>query len=171
MIIEAILFLHEDPVKAEKMGEVMALSREEVEELLREMQRDFLNGGRGLQIYETAGGYCLGTLPELAPYLEKLFGEELSPNLTSASLETLAIIAYKQPVTRLEIESIRGVKCDHVLENLLKRKLIRVSGRREGLGRPLIYCTTIDFLKYFGLKDLEELPAPGDNEPGNPHAG
>lgn len=161
MVIEAILFLHEEPVKAEKIGELIALSCEEVEELLREMKRDFFEGGRGLQVYETAGGYHLGTLPEFAPYLEKIFGENISHHLTSASLETLAIIAYKQPVTRLEIESIRGVKCDHLLEKLLKRKLIRISGRREGLGRPLIYSTTVDFLKYFGLKDLKELPPLG----------
>jgi segregation and condensation protein B len=94
----------------------------------------------------------------LATHLEKAFSEDVSSNLSAAALEALAIIAYKQPVTRIEIESIRGVRCEHVIENLIKRKLIRVSGRKEGPGRPLLYCTAPDFLKYFGLKELGDLP-------------
>ena len=100
----------------------------------------------------------MGTAPELAPYLEQAVSEEESGRLSTAALETLAIIAYKQPLTRLEIESVRGVRCEHILDNLLKRKLIRVSGRKEGPGRPLVYATTQDFLRFFGLKDLSELP-------------
>jgi segregation and condensation protein B len=157
-VIEALLFLKEDPVRADKIAAFLALQTDEVKTLLRELRRDLAAAGRGIQIYEVAGGYQMGTLPELAPVLEKIFGEEAAGNLSSAAMETLAIIAYKQPVTRVEIESVRGVKCDHVLENLLKRRLIRISGRKEAPGRPLIYGTSTDFLRYFGLKDLRDLP-------------
>jgi segregation and condensation protein B len=156
--IEAFLFLKEDPIKAEKIAAVLSLSPEEVKTLIQELRQELAVSKRGIQIYEVAGGYQMGTLPELAPVLERAFGEETVGNLTLAAMETLAIIAYKQPVTRIEIESVRGVKCDHVLENLLKRRLIRIGGRKEAPGRPLLYGTTIDFLKYFGLKDLRELP-------------
>ncbi|MGM0688889.1 MAG: SMC-Scp complex subunit ScpB [Bacillota bacterium] len=156
--IEALLFLSEEPVRVDKIETVLSTSPEEVIDLIRELQRDFARDSRGLQIFEVAGGFQMGTLPELAPYLEKAFSEDISSNLSTAALEALAIIAYKQPVTRVEIESIRGVRSEHVLENLLKRKLIRVSGRKEGPGRPLLYNTTPDFLKYFGLMDLEDLP-------------
>jgi len=156
--IEALLFLSEEPEKVDKIAAVLSTAPEEVTDLIRELQRDFAQASRGLQIFEVAGGFQMGTLPELAPYLEKAFSEDISSNLSTAALEALAIIAYKQPVTRIEIESIRGVRSEHVLENLLKRKLIRVSGRKEGPGRPLLYNTTPDFLKYFGLMDLEDLP-------------
>jgi segregation and condensation protein B len=156
--IEALLFLSEEPVKIEKVATVLTSPPDEALLLMRELQKDLNSSGRGLQIFEIAGGYQMGTLPELAPYLEKAFSEDVSSNLSQAALEALAIIAYKQPVTRIEIESIRGVRSEHVLENLLKRKLIRISGRKEGPGRPLLYSTTPDFLKYFGLMDLNDLP-------------
>lgn len=157
-IIEALLFVKEDPIKAERIAAVLDIPAEEVKSLIRELQQDLAGSCRGIQVYEAAGGYQIGTLPELAPFLEKMFGEEATGGLSPAAMETLAIVAYKQPVTRIEIESVRGVKCDHVLDNLLKRKLIRINGRKEAPGRPLIYATTIDFLKYFGLKDLHALP-------------
>ncbi len=156
--IEALLFLSEEPVKPDRLAIVLSTTPEEASKLARELKNDFSEAQRGLQIFEMAGGFQMGTRPELAPDLEKAFSEDVSSYLTTAALEALAIIAYKQPVTRIEIESIRGVRSDHVLENLLKRKLIRVSGRKEGPGRPLLYSTTPDFLKYFGLMDLEELP-------------
>lgn len=158
-VIEALLFLSEEPVKADKLAAVLAISSSEIDSLVAELRKDFMESNRGLQIYETAGGYQMGTLPELATYLEKAFSEDVSSNLSTAALEALAIIAYKQPVTRIEIESIRGVRSEHVLDNLLKRRLIKISGRKEGPGRPLLYSTTPDFLKYFGLKGLDELPA------------
>jgi segregation and condensation protein B len=157
-IIEAILFLSEEPVKAGKIAAVLAVSSEETNNLLIELVEDFKKAARGIQVIETAAGFQMGTLPELAPHLERAFSEDVSSNLSTAALEALAIIAYKQPVTRIEIESIRGVRSEHVLENLVKRKLIKISGRKEGPGRPLLYSTTPDFLKYFGLKDLSELP-------------
>lgn len=156
--IEAILFLNEEPMQASRLAGALELSAEEVKKAVLELQVEFKSASRGLQIFETAEGYQMGTHPELAPVLERAFSEDISSNLTTAALEVLAIIAYKQPVTRIEIESIRGVRSEQVLINLVKRKLIKVAGRKEGPGRPLLYCTTADFLKYFGLKDLDELP-------------
>lgn len=157
-IIEAILFLSEEPVMVKKIAGGIGRTVEEALELIRELQQDLAEQQRGLRLFEIAGGYQMGTAPELAPYLEQAVGDEESGHLSSAALETLAIIAYRQPLTRPEIEAIRGVRCEHILQNLLKRKLIRVSGRKEGPGRPLIYATTPDFLRYFGLNDLHELP-------------
>lgn len=165
--VEALLFLSEESVKIDKLAIVLSISRDEAEALVGELKNDLVSARRGLQIFELAGGYQMGTLPELAPYIEKAFSEDVSSNLSTAALEALAIIAYKQPVTRIEIESIRGVRSEHVLENLLKRKLIKISGRKEGPGRPLLYNTTPDFLKYFGLKELSDLPSlePGGESP------
>ncbi|MDI9457154.1 MAG: SMC-Scp complex subunit ScpB [Bacillota bacterium] len=157
-VIEAILFLTEEPVRADKIASGLGISSKEAQNLLCELQQELIEQQRGLRIFEVAGGYQMGTAPELAPYLEQAVSEEESGRLSTAALETLAIIAYKQPLTRLEIESVRGVRCEHILDNLLKRKLIRVSGRKEGPGRPLVYATTQDFLRFFGLKDLNELP-------------
>lgn len=157
-LIEALLFLSEEPVKADRIATMLSISPNDAAKLTGELRQDLNDAGRGLQVIETAGGFQLGTRPELAPYLEKAFSEDVSSNLTAAALEALAIIAYKQPVTRIEIESIRGVRCEHVLDNLIKRKLIKITGRKEGPGRPLLYSTTPDFLKYFGLMDLKELP-------------
>lgn len=156
--IEAILFLSEEPVSASRIAGVLSINDEEVEKLVLELKDDLAKTDRGLQVFEAAGGYQMGTIPELAPVLERVFSEDVSSNLSNAALEALAIIAYKQPVTRIEIESIRGVRCEHILENLLKRKLVKISGRRDGPGRPLLYSTTPDFLKYFGLMDLGDLP-------------
>ncbi len=157
-IIEALLFLSEEPVSDDKISLVLSVPSDEAVMLVRELQNKLKADERGLQVYEIAGGYQMGTLPELATHLEKAFSEDVSSNLSAAALEALAIIAYKQAVTRIEIESIRGVRSEHVIENLIKRKLIRVSGRKEGPGRPLLYCTAPDFLKYFGLKELGDLP-------------
>jgi segregation and condensation protein B len=157
-IVEALLFLSEEPIKVDKISAVLSLTPGETEALVLELKEDMDRNARGLQVFEVAGGFQLGTKPELAPYIERAFSEDVSSNLSNAALEALAIIAYKQPVTRIEIESIRGVRCEHVLDNLIKRKLIRISGRKEGPGRPLLYSTTPDFLKYFGLKSLEDLP-------------
>jgi len=157
-VVEAVLFLTEEPLKADRIATVLATSLAEAENLMQELKDDLTDANRGIQIVETATGFQMGTVPELAPYLERAFSEDVSSNLSTAALEALAIIAYKQPVTRIEIESIRGVRSEHVLENLLKRKLIKISGRKEGPGRPLLYGTTADFLKYFGLKELTDLP-------------
>ncbi len=163
-LIEAVLFLHEEPVKIQQFSRIIPLSADQIASLIGELKTELERSERGLRVYEVAGGYQMGTLPDLAPYLEKMFADDLTGKLSSAALETLAIISYKQPIIRVEIESIRGVKCDHVLDNLLRRKLIRISGRKPGPGRPFIYSTTPEFLKYFGLSDLSELPPLPEND-------
>lgn len=157
-IIEAILFLDEEPVRVDQICNALSLTRKQATALLQELQQDLAQAERGLRLFAVAGGYRLGTDPALSPYLEKYFSVEENENLSNAALETLAIIAYKQPVTRLEIESLRGVKCEHVLDRLLKRKLIRITGRGTTAGRPMLYGTTADFLHYFGLTSMADLP-------------
>lgn len=157
-VIEAALFLSSEPLSLAKMKKICEATEKEINNALKELKAELEEEKRGLVLLETPEGYQLGTKPEVAGYLEKLFDEDSSAvPLSQAALETLAIIACKQPVTRMEIENIRGVKAEGVIDNLLKRGLIQVSGRKEGLGRPFLYSTTDIFLQYFGLKDLTEI--------------
>lgn len=157
-LLEAALFLSHEPLSIEQLSQVCQVSVPEMKNALKKLKYALEREERGLILLERHEGYQLGTKPEAAVYLEKLFSEDWAEApLSQAALETLSIIAFKQPVTKIEIETIRGVKVDGVLENLLKRRLIKVSGRKEGLGRPLLYVTTPEFLQYFGLKDLAEL--------------
>jgi segregation and condensation protein B len=156
-ILEALLFVAEEPVSLDKLKEILdAYSRREIAAFLEELRASY--EGRGLQLVEVAGGYRLATRPELAPWIRKL--QTAKPaRLSRAALETLAIIAYRQPITRPEIEAIRGVTVDGVLKTLTERDLIRILGRKPEPGRPLLYGTSRAFLEYFGFKDLSELPA------------
>ena len=158
-ILEAVLFLSNEPLTVKKLQEICDAGAQEIISSLEMMRHSLESKERGLVLLDTATGFRLGTKPELAAFLEKLWEEEqhISPFLSQAALEALAIIAVKQPVTRIEIEKIRGVSAEKVLENLLKRGLIKISGRREGLGRPHLYVTTELFLEYFGLKDPREV--------------
>lgn len=157
-LIEAALFLSQEALPLKKLVKICAVNLKEVKESLKKIKIDLEKGERGLTLLETPQGYRLGTKPETAAYLEKFWEEENeAPPLSEAALETLAIVALKQPVTRMEIEKIRGVSTGGVLENLLKRNLIAVTGRKESLGRPLLYGATEEFIRYFGLKDLKEL--------------
>ncbi|HHU30678.1 MAG: SMC-Scp complex subunit ScpB [Bacillota bacterium] len=157
-LLEALLFVAEEPMPPARLAEITGAETREVRRVLKELQKDYEKADRGLQLVEIARGFQLSTKPAAAPVVEKLFSGEKSYSLSNAALETLAIIAYRQPVTRIEIESIRGVKTDKVLETLRKRRFIRIVGRKDVPGRPLLYGTTREFLKYFGLKDLSELP-------------
>ncbi|MCG0239038.1 MAG: SMC-Scp complex subunit ScpB [Firmicutes bacterium] len=156
-VVEALLLASPEPLTAARIAEVLGVEEREARILIDDLRRDYQAPGRGLAIREVAGGYQLVTRPELADYVERLLapkGRGLSP----AALETLAIIAYRQPITRAEIEAVRGVSVERILDNLLERRLIREVGRRDGPGRPILYGTTQEFLTYFGLKDLSELP-------------
>jgi segregation and condensation protein B len=163
-LVEALLFLAEEPLPPDKIGEIIGVETKEVREALALLQQEYASEERGLQVMEIAKGYQLGTKPELAPIVEKLFKGEKSYTLSQAALETLAIIAYRQPVTRVDMEAVRGVKVDGVVDTLLKRRFIRTVGRKDAPGRPILYSTTREFLKYFGLKDLSELPHPSIKE-------
>lgn len=157
-IIEAALFLSHEPLSLEKLRQICGASLKTVKDSLQEIKTDLSRNERGLVLLETSKGFQLGTKPETAACIEKMFTEDqINTPLSQAALETLAIVASKQPVTRIEIENIRGVNAEGVIENLLKRGLIRIAGRKEGLGRPLLYGVTDEFLQYFGIKDLAEL--------------
>lgn len=161
-LVEAILFVAEEPLPAEKIAEIAGTEVKAVRRAIRELQEIYGAPEHGLQVLEIAKGFQMGTKPELAPTLEKMFKGENRFSLSQAALETLAIVAYRQPITRVEIEAIRGVKVDGVLETLAKRRFIRTMGRKDVPGRPILYGTTKEFLKYFGLKDLSELPDPAE---------
>lgn len=158
-IIEGLLFAAGDEgLEVKQLSDVLGLDARFVREMIDEMKDDFKRQGRGLQIVEIAGAYQLATIPDLAPYLERLAASPARSALSQASLETLAIIAYKQPITRVEIEEIRGVKSDRALQTLIAKDLIEEVGRAEAVGRPILYGTTKAFLDYFALNGLSDLP-------------
>ena len=155
--LEALLFVNGDPLSLKRIAEILEVDQENVKLLLAQLIQDMNQQERGLTIIEVAGGYQLCTKPHLAGFLEKLV--QIKENtLSIPALVTLSIIAFKQPITKQEIEAIRGVRVDKVLANLLERNLIKELGRKEAIGRPIIYGTTEVFLKCFGLKSLEDLP-------------
>lgn len=156
-VLEALLFVSSDPVPLDVLAEVSGLSPDEAKQLLARLADEYTEQGRGWRLEEVAGGYRLSTRPEHSTYIERLLRSP-QHGLSNAALETLAIIAYQQPATRLEIEHIRGVKADRSLATLLGKGLIKEVGRKEGLGRPILYGTTEIFLRHFGLRDLEDLP-------------
>lgn len=158
-IIEALLFVANEPLTIKTIAEITERSEDEVEVFLKAIKADCEREMKGFCLIEVAEGYSFVTRSEYAPYIEKLVKPRLNA-LTQAALETLAIIAYRQPVTKSEIDQIRGVNSDSAINTLLDRTLIEETGRKEGPGRPILYGTTQDFLKYFGLKDLKQLPLP-----------
>lgn len=157
-LLEALLYLSENPLGWEQLrGVFLDLEKQEFERLMKELQDNYNQQGSGLNILEVAGGYLMGTRPDLDFWISK-YQKARPQKLSRAALETLSIIAYKQPITRAEIEALRGVGVDSITKSLLKRRLIRVLGRKSEPGRPLLYGTTKEFLQYFGLRDLSELP-------------
>ena len=163
-IVEAILFTRGEPVFIQDIAGVLEKDEAVVREVIKDLKRSLDEDEEsGLQLVEIAGGYQLTTKPHLSPYLEKLFNDKQKKNkLSKAALETLAITAYKGPVTRVEIEEIRGVKSGGVISSLLKKDLIRTAGRKEAPGKPVLFGITNKFLKYFGINSIDELPKPGE---------
>lgn len=160
-IIEAVLFASEAPLTAGEIARASGdLSPKDVEEAINELRLEYESRERSFQIYPLGDGYQILTRPEYAPYLERLDSVTRTSRLSRAALETMAIIAYRQPVSRVEVEELRGVNVAGVLRSLQERGLIDVVGRAEGLGRPLLYGTTRKFLDHFGLQSLEDLPRP-----------
>jgi segregation and condensation protein B len=176
-IVEALVLGAPEPVTAQKIADVVpGLEVEDARALVAELGREYEEQGRAFEIWEVAGGYQLRTRAEYASYL-RLLHRERPLRLSRAALETLAVVAYRQPVTRAEIEAVRGVEVDAVLKSLLDRQLLRIAGHREVPGRPMLYATTRRFLEVFGLgrlddlptlREMEELLAPGADEPGPP---
>jgi segregation and condensation protein B len=160
--VEALLYVSDTPLSLRKIkeafGEDSGVEPEEIQNALTSLQEDFNTDGRGVRIAELAGGFQIITRPEFAAYIKRL-QKIKPPRLSAPALETLAIIAYRQPLIRAEIEAIRGVNADGVLKTLLERRLIRIAGRQDVPGKPIMYATTAEFLQYFGLKDLSSLPS------------
>jgi segregation and condensation protein B len=156
--MEALLFASEKPLTIEQARKVLDLEASKIREIFEELQSEYEKSNRGIRIIEVAGGFQMTTAVGFAPFLKKLYKERRVERLSKPGLETLAIIAYKQPVTKLEIESLRNVNVDGVMKSLLDKYLIRIAGRKKAAGRPYVFGTTRQFLEYFGLKSLEELP-------------
>ena len=157
-ILEAFLLVSSSPVEVSQVKEMLGIKDESlIENAVRELKAKYESENSGLRIIEVAGGYRLSTIPELSSYLKKWFKGQ-RPRLSRASIETLSIVAYRQPVTRSEVEAIRGVNVEGALATLLERGLIRIAGRRDTVGRPILYGTTRLFLEHFGLNTLKELP-------------
>ena len=158
-VIEALLFASEKPLTIEQVKKVLGnLESNEIRKILDELKSEYAEDNRGICITEVAGGFQMITSPNFATFLKKLYKERHLERLSKPALETLAIIAYKQPLTKLEIESLRNVNVDGVMKNLLDKTLIRICGRKKAPGRPFVFGTTRQFLEYFGLKSLDELP-------------
>ena len=171
-VIEALIFSSDDVLSANEIikaiqgldGDDIKISPEEIEECVNQLNKNYEEYNLSFSIIRVANGYAFATKPEYSKYIGYLSSEKSKRRLSPAALETLAIIAYKQPITKPELESIRGVNCDYIIATLLDKQLITIKGRAEGIGRPLLYITTEDFLKYFGLNKISDLPKPREIE-------
>ena len=157
--LEAILFLADEPLSVTVLAQAVETGRRDVEAVLRELAEGYAERRSGISLMEVAGGWRLMTHPEAAPYVEQFILSSRHARLTKASLETLAIVAYKQPVTRHQVSSIRGVDSEGVLRALMERGLLEEVGRDEGPGRPVLYGTSSVFLERLGLRSLSDLPS------------
>ncbi len=167
--IEAVLLTNDRPVTEQRLAEMLGLHGKgkdsgaaQVREAIEALNSHYQSHGRAFRAERLAGGYQLLTVSAFAPLLARVRGLRQQGRLTPAALETLAIIAYRQPMLRSELEAIRGVACGEVLKGLLERRLVRITGRAEELGRPMLYGTTTEFLKVFGLARIEDLPQGGE---------
>jgi len=159
-VVEALLITSDEPLGAAKIASVLGreVGAREVRAYVDDLNAEYISTGRSFRIAEIAGGYQLMVHPEYAPWVRQLMRDKSPARLSAAALETLAIVAFKQPITKAEMEHIRGVAVDGVVRNLLEKSLVRISGRADGLGRPLLYGTTRQFLVHFGLRTLSDLP-------------
>jgi segregation and condensation protein B len=160
-ILESLLFITEQPIPVKTLESLFTppVPRAELEAILNALAGEYRDRGSALEVREIAGGWQFSTRPEFAPWIRQLYKDRLTYRLSNSAMETLSIVAYKQPITRSEIEEIRGVEVTAVLDTLVERKLLRIAGRKETVGRPLLYATTPDFLRAFGLKRLDDLPS------------
>jgi|CZKP01.1.fsa_nt_gi segregation and condensation protein B len=171
-VIEALIFSSDDPISSSEIikaikgidGEDIQITTAEVDNVVDELNKVYDEKGISFCIQKIANGYLFATKPDNAKYVGYLSSEKSKRRLSQAALETLAIIAYKQPLTKPELETIRGVNADYIITTLLEKNLITISGRAETIGRPLLYNTTDEFLKYFGLNKITDLPKPREIE-------
>lgn len=160
--IEALLFVHGDPISIKSISLVLGEDIETVEKIMNQFEKIYNNPSRGIKLFKVEDKYQLGTKPQNEKYIVRLLKTNQRQSLSQASIETLSIISYKQPITRIEIEEIRGVRSDKAIQTLLDKELIKESGRLDVVGRPILYGTTDNFLKQFGIEKLEELPSLDD---------
>lgn len=159
-IVEALIFASEEPLTIDDLIDLFPKeTKKRLEEALEEVGRSYADARRGLQVTRVAGGYAITTRPDLGGWVRALFRSRNRRRLSAAALETLAIIAYRQPITTPEIQGLRGIDPSGVLQNLLDKKLVRVLGRKKVVGKPILYSTTREFLTHFGLNSLEDLPS------------
>lgn len=171
-IIESLIFAADEPLRAQEIiriikaidGEDQKISENNIDEAVESLNSIYIEQGRPFNIRRISEGYVYATNPKFAKYVGFLSAEKSKRRLSQAALETLAIVAYKQPVTKPDIEAIRGVNSDAILSTLLEKNLITISGRAETIGRPLIFSTTEEFLKYFALNKISDLPKPREVE-------
>lgn len=158
-ITEAVLLASDAPLSLKELSRIMDDAGEElIGRCIEALNAKYERGGHGFEVRHVANGYQFSSKASYAKWIRRLYRGRIPARLTQAALECLAIVAYKQPISRTEVEAIRGVNVDGVLRTLLDRNLIRIAGRGEGVGRPILYATTGDFLRYFGLNELSDLP-------------
>jgi len=159
-VIESLIFVSLEPLNLETIKSICKeFSSTEIEQAVQELVESYASNDRGIQIIQAAGGYLFSTKSEYDQWIRRLLSLEQKSKLSHAALETLAAVAYHQPVTLAEISALRGVDTSHALKSLLQKKLVKITGRKKGPGRPLIYRTTDKFLNYFGLTDITDLPS------------
>ncbi len=171
-IIEALIFSSDDSLGSAEIinairgidGEEIEITAKDIENVVDQLNIKYSEGNQSFSIVKVANGYLFATSEEYAKYVGYLSSEKTRRRLSPAALETLSIVAYKQPITKPELETIRGVNSDHIISSLLEKNLITIKGRSESIGRPLLYATTNEFLKYFGLNTLSDLPKPREIE-------
>ena len=167
VLVESLLFVADRPVTAGQLASALEVEESAVEAALSALDGAYVDEARGLRLQRKGDRVQLVTLPEAGPHIQRFLGLELSGPLSQAALETLSIVAYRQPVTRAEVEAIRGVNSDAVLRTLASRGLIESVGRLEQVGRPILYGTTFEFPQHFGLRSLDELPPLGEQAPAS----
>ncbi|MBE6112254.1 MAG: SMC-Scp complex subunit ScpB [Peptococcaceae bacterium] len=155
--VESLLFITNEPLMPSQIAELAEMEEDDVLDVLEWLQEDYSDDSKGIGVMKLGDGYIMAIKQDYLPYVEKLYRPQIS-TLSMAALETLAIIAYKQPVTRGEVELIRGVKADKIVQNLIAKELIEEKGRKDAPGRPILYGTTRKFLQYFNIESLDQLP-------------
>ncbi len=158
-ILESLLFINEKPISISELTQIIDVQKNEIESNLTELIDEYSERKTGICIVRIAGGYQMCSTPDNSPWVKKMYQERNKQKLSIASLETLAIVAYKQPITRIEIEAIRGVKVDAMTRKLSELGLIKIAGKKDVIGKPFLYITTRNFLEYFGINSLKELPS------------
>ena len=157
-VFESLLYVFGEPLDVKRAAELFQIEWQEAEELFHELQDEYEKRGSGITLREIDGCFQFCTRAENSEYIERFFTPIKEKRLSQSAMEVLAIVAYKQPVTKGEMEAIRGIKCDRVIEGLMRKGLLEEAGRSTGIGRPILYATTALFLKHFGFENLKELP-------------